>query len=87
MSYQSRNRGAVALVVAIVIVLVVALGFAGWRMLSRSNDVTEQATTTPTETSAEVILTQDDLEAAEKSLDELDFSDSNASAAEEQANL
>ncbi len=87
MGYQSRNRGAIMLVLAVVIVLIVALGFVGWRMLTRSNDAVEQATASPTETTAEVILTQDDLEAAEKSLDELDFTDEDGASAEQQASL
>ncbi len=87
MGYQSRNRGAIMLVLAVVIVLIVALGFVGWRMLTRSNDAVEQATASPTETTAEVILTQDDLEAAEKSLDELDFTDEDGTSAEQQASL
>lgn len=53
----------------------------------KANAATNPPAKDPEETSAKVIVTQDDLEAAEKSLDELDFSDSSAESAELQAEL
>lgn len=79
------NRGAIALVIIVIVLLVAALGFVGWRMLARQNSNDQSAKVT--EASAEVILTQDDLDAATKSLDELDFIDEDAEAAELQAEL
>lgn len=85
---RSRNRKLVVLGVVTMVILLSVLGFAGWRMLAGTDGTVEQqAVSKPTETSAEVILTQDDLERAEKSLDELDFDDADAREAEKQANL
>lgn len=86
MTSQDRTKGAVAIIIVVAILLLGALGFVGWRALSGQNK-SEQASTKPTETTAEVIMTQEDLEAAEKSLDELDFSDDEAEAAELEASL
>lgn len=82
MSNNTSQRGSIVLVIVVVVLLVGALGFVGWRMLARQN-----AEGQASKTSAEVILTQDDLDAATKSLDELDFGDESADAAELQANL
>lgn len=84
-----RNKdahGSILLVVLVVVLLVGALGFVGWRMLTKQNDE-NQSVTSSAQNSAEVILTQEDLEAAEKSLDELDFVDENSEKAELQAEL
>ena len=85
-SHSKRTSGSIVLVAIIIVLLVGALGFVGWRMLTRQN-ADDQAKNATTHTSAEVILTEADLEAAEKSLDELDFSDKDAQSAELQANL
>jgi hypothetical protein len=87
MGRNTRNRGAIVLVVFVMIALIGGLGFVGWRILTKSGNEVEQASNTTTETSAEVILTQDDLEAAEKSLDKLNFVDEDGEAAEKQAEL
>ena len=50
------------------------LGFVGWRMLMRQG--TDDQTAKSAGTSAKVILTQEDLDAATKSLDEIDFTES-----------
>lgn len=84
MTRRNGSRGAITLVIVVVVLLVAALGFVGWRMLTRQS--TDQAAHS-TETSAEVIMTQDDLDEATKSLDEIDFSDEDAAAAELQAEL
>lgn len=85
---RSRSRKAIIMAVVAIIILLSVLGFAGWRMLSGTDSTVEQQSVSkPSETSAEVILTQDDLEEAEKSLDELDFDDADALEAQKQANL
>ena len=81
-----RGQGSIVLVSVIILLLVSALGIIGWRMLEGQN-AEGQASTTSTQTSAEVILTHDDLDVAEKSLDELNFLDENAATAEQQADL
>ncbi len=80
-----RSNGAIALVIIVMAVLIVGLGFVGWRMLMRQG--TDDQTAKSAGTSAKVILTQEDLDAATKSLDEIDFTDESAQAAEQQANL
>jgi len=80
-----KSRGAIALIIVVVVLLVAALGFVGWRMLIRSD--AKGQSREATETSAQVILTQEDLDAATKSLDEIDFSNDDAKAAELQAEL
>lgn len=79
-------RGSILLVVLVVVLLVGALGFVGWRILTKQSDENQNVTSSA-QNSAEVILTQEDLEAAEKSLDELDFVDENSEKAELQAEL
>lgn len=79
-------RGSILLVVLVVVLLVGALGFVGWRILTKQGDENQNVTSSA-QNSAEVILTQEDLEAAEKSLDELDFVDENSEKAELQAEL
>ncbi len=81
----NRARGSIVIVVVVVLVLVGALGFVGWRILTRQD--TDNQAAKSSQTSAEVILTQEDLDAAEKSLDEIDFSDQSAEDAQLQANL
>lgn len=71
-----------------VIVLMVGLGFLGWKALTKPAQTTAQ-TTIPTSSpkSAEVITTKADLESAEKELNNLNFDDNNLDQAESQANL
>lgn len=69
-----------------VVVLLVGVGVVGWRAFTKSNASTA-ATASSSKQSAEVITTKADLEHAEKSLNDLNFDDSNASAAASQANL
>ena len=82
---RDRARGSIIIVIVVMVLLVGALGFVGWRMLTRQ-DAKDEATKV-TNTSAKVILTADDLDAAKKSLDELDFTDEDSASAEQQANL
>lgn len=67
-----------------VIVLLVGVGYVGWKALVKSDT---PAANTSTKQSAEVITTKADLEAAEKALNELDFDDTEGASAESQANL
>ena len=85
---QKNSHGSIALVSVVIVVLVLigALGFIGWQKLSKQNTTTTGSASTLDNT-AEVIVTQDDLENAEKSLDELNFDDDDAVAAEQQADL
>lgn len=73
------------------IAVLLFVGIASWTTTANQSDKNEVKASAPTkdseEASAKVIVTQDDLEAAEKSLDELDFSDSSAESAELQAEL
>lgn len=85
MNQKMYNRGVIASAIVASVLIVAVLGIVGWRMLTQQD--TAQQTIMPSETSAEVIMTQDDLDAAVESLDELDFSDEDAKTAELQAEL
>jgi Tfp pilus assembly protein PilE len=74
-----------ALMLLGVVVLLAGVGYVGWKAFTKSDDT--QATLISPETSAEVITTKDDLEAAEKALEELNFEDSAAAEAESKATL
>ena len=88
---MKNNRSGFSLVEALVIVgvLVLAggLGFIAWKSFTKQAETAATGSSVTTTTSAEVITTKADLEAAEKALDELDFADESSSEAESQANL
>lgn len=69
-----------------VVFLLVGVGYVGWKSFTKS-DSSEQQTLISPGTSAEVITTKADLEAAEKALGELNFDDDEALEAESQASL
>jgi predicted negative regulator of RcsB-dependent stress response len=73
------------LVITGVLVLVVGLGYFGWKSFTKSTN----ETITPVSSSAtvEVITTEKDLDRAIKELDELKFEDENSAQAEPQAAL
>jgi prepilin-type N-terminal cleavage/methylation domain-containing protein len=76
------------LIVLGVIVLLVGVGYVGWKAFTKTNETAaETATSSSSLQSAEVITTKADLEAAEKALDDLDFEDDSVAEAETQANL
>lgn len=76
-----------ALVIVGVVVLAGGLGFVAWKSFTKQAETAATSTSATTKTSAEVITTKADLEAAEKALDELDFNDESTSEAESQASL
>ncbi len=85
---QSKGFSIVeGLVLLGVVVLLVGVGYVGWKAFTKPGDSATQATSISTGKTAEVITTKADLEAAEKALSELDFEDSDALEAESQASL
>lgn len=69
-----------------IVILLVGVGYVGWKaLMSPAGDEGEASVSTSS--SAEIITTKADLEAAEKALSELDFEDESATAAETQATL
>lgn len=74
------------LVLAGVVLLIVGVGYVGWKAFTKSSETAQTSSVTTGQT-AEVITTKADLEAAEKALGELDFEDDAALEAETQANL
>lgn len=84
---SNKGFGVVEAVVLLgVIVLLVGVGYVGWKAFVKS-DSPAANTSASTKQSAEVITTKADLEAAEKALSELDFEDTEGASAESQANL
>lgn len=73
------------LIIVGVVVLMVGVGFVGWKAFTKSS--TNTASTSASSKQAEVITTKADLENAEKALNNLNFDDTNAQSAESQANL
>lgn len=69
-----------------VVLLIVGVGYVGWKAFTKSSESAQTSSVTTGQT-AEVITTKADLEAAEKALGELDFEDDAALEAETQANL
>lgn len=85
----SRSNGfsiVEGLIILGVVVLLVGVGYVGWKALMAPNGSDTEASVSNSK-SAEIITTKADLEAAEKALDELDFEDDNAAQAETQATL
>lgn len=69
-----------------VVLLLAGVGYVGWKSFTKADTATQQTLVSPS-TSAEVITTKADLEAAEKALGELNFDDDEALEAESQASL
>lgn len=69
-----------------VVLLLAGVGYVGWKSFTKSEVAGQQTLVSPS-TSAEVITTKADLEAAEKALGELNFDDDAALEAESQASL
>ena len=87
-SFGSKGFSAVEIVMVLgVIVLLVGVGYVGWKAFTKSDSTALNSTPTSTTDVAEVITTKADLEAAEKALDELNFEDESLTEAETQANL
>lgn len=70
-----------------VVVLLVGVGYFGLKAMTKSTTTSDTTTSFSSPKNAEVITSKEDLESAEKELDNLSFDDESAVEAESQANL
>lgn len=88
MNNKTRGFSFVEVVIILVVVVIVgALGYAAWKSFLVPNASVADKDTVSNSQTVEVITSKEDLEAAEKALEDLDFDDESAKQAELQAQL